>query len=235
MGREIIAAKENVIKIFEKLMEGNKGYNFRFGSVFYRDKIDEPSDKDEFFQFTDNMKDLQEKIGKVKATGGGDMPEDWVGRYEIALNNMKQRENGIKLIIHIADAGVHGTRFTKGDKKHDDQGELLPPKIEECVRRNINIIGFKISDKPKRSFDEINKIYNNFQKDNYKYDNGQFIEIYEFIREYQEVVTKNFNKLVMKAAENVINPSYKYLKRLKKILDLDNDVEEDKDDKKSLP
>lgn len=89
MGREIIAAKENVIKIFEKLMEGNKGYNFRFGSVFYRDKIDEPSDKDEFFQFTDNMKDLQEKIGKVKATGGGDMPEDWVGRYEIALNNMK--------------------------------------------------------------------------------------------------------------------------------------------------
>ena len=34
MGHEIIAAKDNVIKIFEKLTESNKGYNFRFGSVF---------------------------------------------------------------------------------------------------------------------------------------------------------------------------------------------------------
>ncbi len=236
MGHEIIAAKDNVIKIFEKLTESNKGYNFRFGSVFYRDKIDEPSDKDEYFQFTDNMKDLQEKIGKVKAKGGGDLPEDWVGGYEIALNNMKWREDGIKLIIHIADAGAHGTRFTERDKKHNDQGELLPPKIEECVKRNINIIGCKISNEPKKSFNEISKIYNNFKKDNYKYNNGQFIEIYEFVRdeENQEVVSNNFNKLVMKAAENVINPSYKYLKRLKKILDLDNDVENQKGDKKSL-
>ena len=236
MGREIRAAKDNVIKIFEKLTESNKGYNFRFGSVFYRDKIDSPSDKDEYFQFTDNMKDLQEKIGKVVATGGGDLPEDWVGGYEIALNDMKWRENGIKLIIHIADAGAHGIRFTKRDDKHDEEAKKLPPKIEECVRRNINIIGFKISDEPKRSFDEISKIYNNFKKDNYKYENGQFIEIYEFFRdkENQEVVSNNFNKLVMKAAKNVINPSYKYLKRLKKILDLDNDVENEKGDKKSL-
>ena len=236
MGHEIRAAKENVIKIFDKLTESNKGYNFRFGSVFYRDKIDVPSDKDEYFQFTDNMKDLQEKIGKVKAKGGGDTPEDWVGGYEIALNNMKWREDGIKLIIHIADAGAHGKRFTIKDEKHNDQGKLLPPKIEECVRRNINIIGFKISNEPIQSFDEISKIYNNFKKDNYKYDNGQFIEIYEFFRDEknQEVVSGNFNRLVMKAAENVINPSYKYLKRLKKILDLDNDVENEKGDKKSL-
>ena len=236
MGREIIAAKENVIEIFEKLTESNKDYNFRFGSVFYRDKIDEPDDENEFFQFTDNMKDLQEKIGKVKATGGGDLPEDWVEGYKIALNDMKWRENGIKLIIHIADAGAHGIRFTKRDKRHDDQAKLLPPKIEDCVKRNINIIGFKINDEPKRSFDEISKIYNNFKKNNIDYDNGQFIEIYEFIRDEknQKVVSDNFNKLVMKAAKNVINPSYKYLKRLKKILYLDNDVEKDKGDKKSL-
>ena len=108
MGREIKAAKENVIDIFKKLTESNKGYNFRFGSVFYRDKIDCPNDKDEYFQFTDNMIDLKEKIGTIKADGGGDTPEDWVGGYEIALNDMKWRENGIKLIIHIADAGAHG-------------------------------------------------------------------------------------------------------------------------------
>ena len=233
MEHEIFAAKENVTEIFKKLTESNKGYNFRFGAVFYRDKIDSPSDENEYFEFTDNMEDLKEKIGTVEAKGGRDEAEDWVGGYEIALNDMKWRENGIKLIIHIADAGAHGKKFTNEDK-HYDQEELLPPKIEECVKRNMNIIGFKIGNSPKKSFDEISKIYNNFKKNNYRYDNGQFIDIYEFIRDNQDVVTKNFNKLVMKAAKNVINPSYKYLKRLKKILYLDNDVEEDKGDKKSL-
>ena len=115
MRPEITAAKENVIKIFNQLTKNYKDYNFRFGSVFYRDQIDEPSDKNDCFQFTDKMEDLKEKIGTVRAYGGGDGPEDWVGGYEMALNNMKWR-NGIKLIIHIADAGAHGKEFSLGDR-----------------------------------------------------------------------------------------------------------------------
>jgi len=38
----------------------------------------------------------------------------------------------------------------------------------------------------------------------------------------------------MQAANQVINPSYKYLKRLKQILYLPNDLEKDIGDKKSL-
>ena len=38
----------------------------------------------------------------------------------------------------------------------------------------------------------------------------------------------------MEAANQVINSSYKYLKRLKQILSLPNDLEKDIDDKKSL-
>ena len=38
----------------------------------------------------------------------------------------------------------------------------------------------------------------------------------------------------MRAAHQVINPSYKYLKRLKQVLHLPNDGEKDIDDKKSL-
>ena len=130
MSAEINAAKENVINIFEELTKNYKDYNFQFGSVFYRDKIDVKSDKDEYFQFTKDMKDLQKKIGKIKAYGGGDGPEDWAGGYEIALNDMKWR-NGIKLIIHIADDGAHGEKFSRGDK-YPEQGPLLINKIEEC-------------------------------------------------------------------------------------------------------
>ena len=237
MGSEIKAAKDNVIKIFEELKKEYKdfNYNFRFGAVFYRDKIDEPTDENEYFQFTSNIKELEKNIENVTESGGGDIPEDWVGGYDMALNKMEWRD-GIKLIIHIADAGAHGTEFSIKDKKHDDQGPLLYPKIEECVKRNINIIGFKISDKPSQSFKKISEIYNDHKMYNMSHDNGQFIEVYDFVRveNNQKAVSENFHKLVMKAANQVINPSYKYLARLKNILNLPNDLVKDIGDKKSL-
>ena len=65
-------------------------------------------------------------------------------------------------------------------------------------------------------------------------DFGQFIEIYDFVRENEEAVSKNFNKLDIEAANQMINSSYKYLKSLKQILSLPNDLEKDIDGKKSL-
>ena len=230
MGAEIKAAKDNVVDIFDSLTKKYKDYNFRFGSIFYRDKIDSSSDKDEYFQFTTDMKDLENKISKIKAEGGGDIPEDWVGGYEIALNNMKWR-NGIKLIIHIADAGAHGEEFSKGDK-YPEEGPKLTKLILECAEKNINIIGFKISDEPKQSFEKISEIYDDYKLNNKNL--GQFIEIYDFERENEKAVSENFNRFVILAVNQVINPSYKYLKRLKTILHLPNDLEKVIDDKKSL-
>ena len=138
--------------------------------------------------------------------------------------------NGIILIIHIADAGAHGTEFSKGDK-YPEQGKLLPPYIKECIEKNINIIGFKISDYPKQSFNKISEIYNDYKM---KKDNGQFIKIYEFVKHNEEAIIDNFKKLVMKKSNHIINPSYKYLKRLKQILYIPNDLEKDIDGKKSL-
>ena len=77
----------------------------------------------------------------------------------MALKNMKWRE-GIKLIIHICDDGAHGEQFTPNDPFFEE-GEKLISEIKECVRRNINIIGFKISEHPEKSFEKIREIYNN--------------------------------------------------------------------------
>ena len=230
MGDEINAAKENIIKIFENLTKKYKDYNYHFGSVFYRNQIDSKDDKNEYFQFTNDIKDLQNKISSIKAYGGGDRKSDWVRGYEITLNNLNWRK-GIKLIIHIADTGAHGKEFSKGDK-YEEEGPKLISLIKECARQNINIIGFKISGNSSQSFERISEIYNEYKISTK--DNGKFIEIYDFIKDKEKAILENFNKLIMQSANQMKNPSYKYLKRLKQILYLPNDLEKDINDKKSL-
>ena len=48
--------------------------NFQYGYVFYRDPIDSHKDFHEIINLTDNVNSLPEKIGKIKAQGGGDLP-----------------------------------------------------------------------------------------------------------------------------------------------------------------
>ena len=140
----IEAAKKKCIEISEEL---NKIYinklNFKYGVIFYRDPIDEKDDKHEQFPL-DNIINVRNKIDSVKAYGGGDRPEDWVGAFKIALNSsiIKWR-NGIKLIIHIADAPAHGDEFA-GTTNYTDEGPKLIEQIKKCVEQEIKIFGLFI-------------------------------------------------------------------------------------------
>ena len=235
MGDEINAANAHVIHIFEKMKTKYKEYKFRFGAVFYRDQIDSKDDKNEYFQLTDNMDNLKKDISKIKPYGGNDIPEDWVAGYKIALNDINWGK-GTKLIIHIADAGAHGKEYSKNDK-YPQEGQKLTELIQECASKNINIIGFKIGEKPKQSFEKISEVYNKYKLENK--DSGQFIEIIncdrgEDEKKKAEVVSRNFLRFVFEAANQVVNPSYKYLKRLKQILHLENDLIINEPGKKSL-
>ena len=235
MDREINAANDYVIQIFEELAEKYKEFKFKFGAAFYRDKIDYKKDENEFFPLTNNMEDLKRKISKIRAQGGGDVPEDWVEGYNLALN-MNWR-NGLKLIIHIADAGAHGKEFSKNDK-YPEEGPKLEKLIKECVEKNINIIGFKVDEEAAQSFEKISEIYN--QHKLFGKDNGQFIDIYNFIRGSspkkgeKDPVSEKFHRLVIEAANQVVNPSYKFLKRLKNLLNLPNEVNNSLGNLKSL-
>lgn len=142
------------------------------------------------------METLKNNISTVKAYGGGDTPEDWVWGYKTAVENVGWRE-GTKLIIHIADAGAHGTEFTSGDK-YPDQGPLLEKYIKRCVEKNIKIIGFKIYNEAAKSFNKISEIYNNYKNEIGK--KKQLIEIYDFKRGSSSEISNQFKNLVVKAA-----------------------------------
>ena len=228
MGYEIKAINDNFIKVIDKLTKKYKDIDFRFGAVFYRDIIDSPEDKNEYFSFTSNIRDLEKNFTNIKSYGGGKgISEDWVEGYNLALNHMNWR-NGINLIIHITDAGAHGKEFSKGDKYYDE-GPKLIKLIQQCTKENINILGFKISEDANQSFKKITEIFNENKKQN------QFIEIYDFKRElFSEKITEKIEELIVKENNQVNNQSYKFLERLKFLLNTSNDLEEDEKDKKSL-
>jgi len=52
MNYEIKAARENVILVLNELQKNYKDYDFQFGAVFYRDKIDVKDEKDDYFPLT---------------------------------------------------------------------------------------------------------------------------------------------------------------------------------------
>ena len=141
-------------------------YDFKFGAVFYRDPIDSHSDKNDYYNLTSDTVSLQNFVSGMKAYGGNDTPEDWVGGYNIALNNISWR-SGNRLIIHIADAGAHGTDYTSGDK-YPSEGPKLDNYIRECSNKKITIVCFKIGSEPEKSFSRAQMLYQNMGNKNFK-------------------------------------------------------------------
>ena len=130
----IEAAKTKCIEISEELDKTySKKLNFKYGAIFYRDPIDEKSDKHEKYPL-DSIINIKNNIENVKAYGGGDDPEDWVGAFKIALDTILIGwRKGIKLIIHIADAPAHGDEFA-GKENYTEEG----PKLIEQIKNWLN-------------------------------------------------------------------------------------------------
>ena len=166
MVESIESVKTYCVEIANILKNQMMLYDFKFGAVFYRDPIDSDGDKNDYYNFTSDTVSLQNFVEGMGAYGGKDTPEDWVGGYKIAINNMSWR-SGNRLIIHIADAGAHGTEYTSGDN-YPSEGPKLDNYLRECSNRNITIVAFKIGSEPEKSFNRSKMIYNNMGNNNYK-------------------------------------------------------------------
>ena len=199
MSSWIKGVKEKCVEILNKLNE-NKMFemiDIKFGGVFYRDPIDEEGDIHEH-QELGSVEDLKIKLETIKAKGGGDTPEDWKGAYDIALDNltMKWRNDSIKIIFHIADAGAHTLRFSDGDEKHNnpeyEQG--LVNLILKCAKNNISIFGYQIGNEPKKSFDECKTIYDSAKSEQCFYEISQF----------EQLSDEKFEKVAELLKDNII-------------------------------
>ena len=157
MSSYIIAAKEETKNIADELRKLYPEKMFQYGYIFYRDPIDSKNDTHDVIDLTDNVNSLPEQINVISATGGGDIPEDWVGAYKLANEKISWR-NGMKVIIHLADAGAHGKLFTKSDKYPEEEEKLIY-ELDRCAEKGIKIFGYVIRDDAQNSFNECANIY----------------------------------------------------------------------------
>ena len=169
MSSYITAAKDETENISKELRSLYPEYNFQYGYVFYRDPIDSHDDIHEIINLTDQVNSLPEKIKKIRAYGGGDMPEDWVGAFKLVNENITWR-NGLKVIIHLADAGAHGKEFTLSDK-YPEESKKLKKELLKCCKNQVKIFGYVITEDARHSFNE---------SQNYYRSNGGSYEICEF-------------------------------------------------------
>ena len=186
----IDAAADRCLNISEELKIKFPHLEFYFGGIFYRDPVDSEEDIHEVFDLTNNMSELRDDFRNIKATGGGDDPEDWVGAYEKSINSINWKD-GTKLIIHIADAPAHTKEFC-GKENHEKEAGKLPKMLKICADKGIKIIGFSIDENSKKSFEVCEQYYKQYKG---------FYRIFNFNEAKYSTICENFEELVIEAAE----------------------------------
>ncbi len=179
----INSVKKYAISIAEKLNKELNNFDIKYGAVYYQDPLTEKGEKTTSIDFTQDLNAFKDFISKQRADGGGDIPEDWVSAYEEA-KKLSWRD-GIKLIIHIADAGAHGPDYSAKDKYTDEQPKLDNLAKEFCLMDNLYIKGFTIGKRSTVSFERMGAQCTEYRKNlteakKFTGDVNDFLEIKEF-------------------------------------------------------
>ena len=74
------------------------------------------------------------------------------------MNEKITWRNGVKVIIHLADAGAHGKEFTLSDK-YPAESEKLKTELLKCCQKSIKIFGYIITEDARSSFNQCQNYY----------------------------------------------------------------------------
>ena len=185
--------KKELINMMNKIIETFNGIDINLGFIGYKD-LEEHS-RDDYIneEFTNNYKEIQNKIENAQIGGGGDTAEDIAWAFEKALN--KNWESNAKFAILTTDAPCHGLKY-HGHEEYDDYPEGIPGRkdIEESLKelcdKNICLFCIKLTDKTDMMFDIFKNIYlKNNKKD------------YFFMDEIHNA--ENLNKIILAKCKEV--------------------------------
>lgn len=128
MGDELTKLRDTLDVITFQISHMKPQPRLRLGMVLYRDRGDAYVTR--VVPMTSDLKKFESALAKVSAGGGGDTPEDLQAGLEVALHQLKWRQEGLRLAFVVGDAPPHldyGQQFTYVDA------------LEEAASRAIKI------------------------------------------------------------------------------------------------
>lgn len=127
---------------FTAISEAAGDDNTRYSVNFYRDKGDDFTTK--CYDFTDDVKGLQEKLNSESADGGGDTPEAVAEILEETMMKNDWDDDAVKIAFMIFDAPPHeGTEqsLLSSVKAAAEKGIRLIPVISSGSERDTELFG----------------------------------------------------------------------------------------------
>lgn len=158
MGSYITMAKNKIKDIIQQVKDLYPHSAIRIGIVGYRDFNDQPPF--EILPFIEKVDEAKAFLDKLKASGGGDIPEDVNGAFQKALYGL-QWVNPVRIIVHVADAPCHGKEFHSTDD-HYPNGNIADfpwnQLFKDLVQKRIDYTFLKISNLTDKMFEKFKKI-----------------------------------------------------------------------------
>eukprot|EP00011_Vannellida_sp_DIVA3-517-6-12_P010743 CAMPEP_0114603848 /NCGR_PEP_ID=MMETSP0168-20121206/242_1 /TAXON_ID=95228 ORGANISM="Vannella sp., Strain DIVA3 517/6/12" /NCGR_SAMPLE_ID=MMETSP0168 /ASSEMBLY_ACC=CAM_ASM_000044 /LENGTH=681 /DNA_ID=CAMNT_0001814663 /DNA_START=32 /DNA_END=2077 /DNA_ORIENTATION=- len=157
----------------------------RFAFVGYRDFGDEGAIVTQNFVPAREWATVQAVIAAQKANGGGDIPEDISGAFHAA--SQLSWASKFKLIVHIADAPCHGTKYHDFKDDHPNCERDPTAQLTGLARSGIDYTFLKMTTSTEKMLEFFATAYNNtsriFRTSNLN-DPADFLsEVVESVRE----------------------------------------------------
>lgn len=108
MGDELARIQDTIDSIAQRIDSFQPRPDVRFGLVAYRDEGDAYVTRD--YDFTADVGDFRAELATYEADGGGDTPEALDEGLHNAIHDLQWRDNAVRLIFLVADAGPQTSR-----------------------------------------------------------------------------------------------------------------------------
>ena len=154
MGKYLKILKEKLNSVIEQIKQNCPLAIIYLGFIGYKDFCDlELGDEYLDLELTLNHDKIYNNIKDIEVDGGGDIPEDVAGAFEMALK--KHWGKGYKIAFLITDAPCHGIEYHNLDQSKDNYKDNYPKghydgeniNDEEFKRREMDVLVKELADK----------------------------------------------------------------------------------------
>ena len=157
-------AKKGILDMIKEIQKQCAGVDIFLGFIGYRDFNDLDFGDDYInLEFTKDYESIKNNISFLKAEGGGDLPEDLCGAFDLAKN--KDWVGKSRFAILVTDSPCHGKQYhdLKDEEDNYPEGDREKRNIEDFVKyfaqNEISLYCLKINSSTDKMFKIFKEIY----------------------------------------------------------------------------